>query len=108
MAKYYDIIGFVITEETSPGVFTETVCERAYSGDILKNTRMLQTIDQVNDNVNVSNEISIVADAYAIDNFYAIRYARFMREFWKVSNISVDPDNPHRLRLSLGGVYNGK
>ena len=65
---------------------------------------MTSTTDLVNDNINISNEFSIVADPYAINNFHAIRYVEFMGAKWKISNVSVQ--HP-RLLLTAGGVYNG-
>ena len=104
MAKYYGAIGYAEMVETSPGVHDEQIVERNYYGDIVRNIRNLQTTEHLNDNVNVSNQISIVADPYAIANFHSIRYATFMGAKWKVS--SVDVQSP-RLLLSLGGLYNG-
>lgn len=105
MTKWFGVIGYAETVETTPGVWEEKIVEREYFGDVTRNTRRLQTTDQVNDNVDISNEISVVADPYAYQNFHAIRYAEFMGTKWKVS--SVDVQYP-RLNLSLGGVYNGK
>lgn len=104
MAKYYGAIGYAETVETSPGVWEERITERSYYGDVIKNNRNLQNSEYLNDNINVSNQISIVADPYAIANFHAIRYAEFMGTKWKVP--SVDVQTP-RLLLSLGGLYNG-
>lgn len=105
MTKWFGVIGYAETVETTPGVWEEKIVERTYFGDITRNTRRLQTTDQVNDNVDISNEISVLADPYAYQNFHAIRYAEFMGMKWKVS--SVDVQFP-RLNLSLGGVYNGE
>ena len=104
MAKWYGVIGYSETVETSPGVWEEQITERNYYGDLIRDTRRLQTIDQVNDNINVANEISIVADPYAELHFHSIRYAEFGGVKWKVN--TVEPRRP-RLILSLGGVYNG-
>lgn len=104
MAKYYGAIGYAETVETSPGVWSEQIVERMYYGDVIRNTRNLQNSEYLNDNINVSNQISISADPYAIANFHAIRYAEFMGTKWKVP--SVDVQVP-RLLLSLGGLYNG-
>lgn len=103
MPKWYGKIGYGVTEETSPGVWTEEIVERQYYGDIIRNLRRLETSDQVNDNVSVSNEISIVSDPYAFENFHSIRWVEFMGSKWKVTNVEVQ--HP-RLLLSLGGVYN--
>lgn len=106
MAKFYGIIGYAETVETSPGIHTEQVVERSYYGDVIRNTRRLQTTDQVNDDVNVSNEISIVADPYANDHFHAMRYVEFMGAKWKITN--VDASRYPRLILTVGGLYNGQ
>lgn len=104
MAKFYGPIGYAKMVETSPGVHDEQITERMYYGDLTRNRRMLQTANQVNDNINIANEISIVADPYAYDNFHAMRYVEFMGARWKVTNVEVQPP---RLILTVGGLYNG-
>ena len=104
MSKWFGKIGYAVTEETTPGVWVEQITERTYYGDIIRNTRRLQTSDKLNDDINVSNEISIVADPFARENFHAMRYIEFMGTRWKVSSVEVQYP---RLILSLGGVYNG-
>lgn len=104
MAKWSGIIGYAKTVETSPGVWEEKITKRNYRGDVIRNSRALQTANQVNDNVNVSNVISIVADPYVNENFYAMRYIEFMGAKWKITNIEVERP---RLKLTIGGLYNG-
>lgn len=104
MAKYYGKIGYAETVETAPGVWKEQVTERNYFGDLTRITRRLQSSDKVNDDINISNELSIVADPYAMNNFHSMRYAEFMGTRWKVSAVEVQYP---RLILSLGGLYNG-
>ena len=84
MAKFYGKIGYANTVETKPGVYEEQIVERSYYGDLIRNTRRLQSADQVNDDINISNEISIVADPYATNNFHTMRYAVFMGTKWKI------------------------
>ena len=105
MAKFYGKIGYANTVEAKPGVYEEQIVERSYCGDLIRNTRRLQSADQVNDDINISNEISIVADPYATNNFHTMRYAVFMGTKWKISNVEVSYP---RLILTLGGVYNGQ
>lgn len=104
MAKWYGTIGYADTVETTPGVWTEQITERKYYGDLTRNTRRLQTADKLNDDINIVNELSIVADPYAINNFHSMRYAEFMGAKWKINNVEVQ--HP-RLVLTLGGVWNG-
>lgn len=105
MARWYGSVGFAESKETKPGVWTPVITERTYFGEIIQNFRKLESSDQVNDDVNVSNKISIVADPYAEQNFHKIRYAEFMGAKWKVGNVEVQRP---RLILTLGGVWNGK
>lgn len=104
MAKFFGKIGYAETIETTPGVWEEKITEREYFGDLIRNTRSLQSGEQLNDDINISNEISIVADPFAYENFHSMRYVEFMNAKWKVS--SVDVQYP-RLILSVGGLYNG-
>lgn len=105
MAKFFGPIGFATTVEIRPGVWTEKIVERNYRGDVIRNTRRLQTADQVNDDINISNEISIVADPFANGNFHSMRYIGFMGAKWKISSVEVKYP---RLILTLGGVWNGQ
>lgn len=102
--KYYGAIGYSITEETSPGVWAERIHERNYTGDVIKNNRRYSSSDNLNDNVTISNEFSVVADAFAYDNFMAIRYIEWMGARWKVETVEIQRP---RLLLTVGGVYNG-
>ncbi|MCI8992294.1 MAG: hypothetical protein HFG80_06140 [Eubacterium sp.] len=104
MAKFYGIVGYAETAETKPGVWKPIIVEKEYFGDLVRNTRRYESADQVNDNLTIANEISIVADPYAYENFHAMRYVEFMGAKWKISNVEVQRP---RLILTIGGVYNG-
>lgn len=106
MAKWYGKIGYAESVETEPGVWDDVITERAYSGDVYRDNRKLQsTGDSTNDNVNINNQISIVADPYAYEHFYSMRYVEFRGTKWRVSD--VDASQYPRLILSIGGTYNG-
>ena len=102
MAKWYGKIGYTEQIETAPGVWEEKTSERQYYGDVVRNVRKLEPSGEVNDNINVSMEISIVADPYAIQNFHTMRYIEFMGSLWKIYNVEV---NYPRLILTIGGLY---
>lgn len=105
MAKYYGTIGFCMSKETAPGVWSDDVIEdRKYYGELIRNTRKLQSREYVNDGVNISNQVCIIADPYATANFHMIRYAEYMGVKWKVTDVEVQYP---RLILTLGGEYNG-
>ena len=104
MAKFYGPIGFAELVETTPGVWIEDIVEHNYYVEVIKNSRNLQTSAQVNDNVNISNQFSIIADPYANTNFHAMRYIEYMGTKWKITNVDVQFP---RLVMSAGGIYNG-
>lgn len=105
MAKFYGPIGYVAASETAPGVYTtDVVTEHNYVGDVIKNTRRLEAGENLNDNLTISNTISIVADPFAYQNFYAMRYIKWMGVYWKITSVEVSRP---RLILTIGGVYNG-
>lgn len=104
MAKFYGKVGYGVAAETSPGVWEDTIHEVAYLGDVVQSTRKLQETENLNNDISVQNSISIVADAYANEHIFAIRYVEWAGSLWTVS--SVDVKRP-RLLLRLGEVYNG-
>lgn len=105
MAKFYGEIGFAEEMETTPGIWVESIVPRNYYGELIRNTRKLQTSGQVNDNIEVANEISIISDPYANENFHSMRYIKFMGTKWKVTSVEVQYP---RLILTIGGEYNGR
>lgn len=104
MAKWYGKIGYAVTEKTEAGVWEEKTTERTYFGDLTRNISKHVSSGNVNDNIEIANAISIVADPFAYENFHSMRYIEFMGALWKISNVEVQ--HP-RLILTIGGVYNG-
>lgn len=102
--KFYGAIGFATTKETTPGVWEEVITEQSYYGDVTRNTRKLQNSEGLNDDINIGNDISIVANPYILSNMYAMRYVVFQGAKWKITNVEVQYP---RLILSIGGLYNG-
>jgi hypothetical protein len=90
--------------ESAPGVWKDVITETSYFGDVIRNTRQLHDGTKVNDDLSVNNSISIVADEYANEHFFAIRYVAWAGTLWAVTNVEVQSP---RLLLTLGGVYNG-
>lgn len=102
--KFFGKIGFNQgTVETRPGIWKPKILERKYYGDILRNNRHFESGKQINDNINIDNQISILADPYANDNSSTMIYVTFMGAKWKISSIEVQFP---RLILTLGGLYN--
>lgn len=106
MARFSGVIGYGETVEnpSEPGVWETRITERHYYGDVLRNTRRTEgSQDGINDNINVSNQISIVADPYAREHFFNIKYVVWQNSKWKVSEVEVLRP---RLLLTIGGLYN--
>ncbi len=103
MAKFYGVIGFIETKETKPGIWTEEITEKDYYGDVLQFNKRMETGSGINDNINISNKISIVADPFAYENFHHIRFVVWMGTKWKITTVEIQYP---RIILSIGGVYN--
>lgn len=103
MARFRGSVGYSKTVEKTPGVWVGEIVEREYTGDVIKNTRRWSNSGKLNDDILINNQISIIADPFALLNFYQIRFVRWMGVKWKVSNIEIQRP---RLILTLGDVYN--
>jgi hypothetical protein len=107
MARFFGEVGYGDSVETptDSGVYKDVITETSYYGDVIRNTRKLEPGESLNDDITVGNSISIVADEYAIEHFFKIKYIRWMGTLWTVKNVEV---RSPRLILSLGSVYNGQ
>lgn len=105
MNRWFGKVGYSETVETAPGVWTPQDTVHEYYGDVMRNaTRWAMNSNSTNDNLTVNTQISIVADPFAIEKFYSIKWIEFMGVTWKITN--VDPQPP-RLILTLGEKWNG-
>lgn len=104
MSKWFGKIGYAITGETEPGVWEDTIVTRDYYGDLISDKYMRQLSGNVNDDINLTSVISIIADPFAYENCSHMAYAEIMGARWKITDIDIKPP---RLNLTIGGVYNG-
>jgi hypothetical protein len=94
-------------QEVTPGVWKEVITELHYYGDVVRNSRRLESPpagQTLNDDISVENSFSIVADAYAYENFMSMRYVTWSGSTWRVTNVEV---RRPRLILTIGGLWNG-
>lgn len=105
MSKFYGKLGFAKAVETSPGIWEDEIVEKYYKGDIIKYSRRWEHGESANDNLNVSDRISIVADSFAVNNVYCMKYIELWGSLWKITEVSIDRP---RIVLSIGGLYNGE
>lgn len=104
MAKFYGNIGFVKTMETSPDIWETVETVKRYRGDLVRNQRRWEDSESINEDLTISNEISIVADKFAYENIDAMKWVEVMGAKWKVNSVTIDYP---RITLTVGGVYNG-
>ena len=104
MARFHGAVGFVQTVETVPGVHREVATEYVYGGDILRDTRQYEKGESLNDDLNMNNRISILANDFALLNVKFMRYINWMGSNWKITNVAIERP---RLIITIGGVYNG-
>ena len=104
MARFYGPVGYIV-EETANDITKEVPYERFYKGDLVSNNRRLEQGIGVNDDIKINNQISIVADPYALSHIFAMRYVKWMGSAWKITNVDVQTP---RLILTLGGLYHGE
>ena len=103
MAKFYGKIGYETQVETAPSVYTPNTTVREYYGDIARQSRRLENGQKVNDDINISVTLSIVADPFAYQHFHEMKWVEMHGTKWKISDVT--PAYP-RLELTIGGVYN--
>lgn len=106
MAKFYGGVGYgeAVENPAGSGIYVDVITERQCYGDIVRNSRSLESGQYLNNDISVGNSISIVADAYASEHFHAIKYVRWAGARWIVTSVEVQRP---RLILQLGGVFNG-
>jgi hypothetical protein len=106
MARFYGEIGYGNSVEYPPdsGIYVDRIIEYSYYGDVIRNTRRIESGESLNDDISVGNSISIIANEYAVEHFMKIKYVRWAGVLWTVTDVEVKSP---RLILSLGSVYNG-
>lgn len=105
MSKWFGKVGYgAATNNSRPGVWTTDITERSYYGELTRLASSVQQGEGLNDDLQLKHDVSIIADAYALQNFSNIKYVTIMGTRWKVKSVEVQRP---RLILSIGGVYNG-
>ena len=103
MARFHGKVGYLITEDVGHGIHKERIIERPYFGDVNRQAYNWSAGSSLNDNITISNEFSIVADAFAYENLYTMKYITYLGTKWKITNANIARP---RIILSIGGIYN--
>lgn len=104
MARFFGGIGFGDPVEKVKGVWEDVIIEHQYYGDVRQDTLTVSTASSALPEGRFQTTISVVADAYALENFTAIRYIRWAGSLWTVTSVAFARP---RLILILGEVYHG-
>lgn len=106
MAKFYGKIGFSTTVKRASGIWEPVTVEKEYYGELLKRRHSWSSNgESPNDNLVISNVISVIADDYLTNNIADMRYVVWNGSKWEVKSITV---NHPRIEITLGGVYSGQ
>jgi len=104
MARVRIVVGYAQSIETAPGVWTDVPIEYTYYGDVIRNVNRQEKGSGTNDDLNISNQFTLIGDWEHYDNFQTMRYIRWMGALWKITSVEVQRP---RLLITVGGVYNG-
>lgn len=107
MNKFYGKVGFAINtnSEEDPDAYMDTIVERAYYGDILRNSHRYSQGSTLSGDLTISNQFSIISDPFANEHSDAMRYIVYNSTKWAITD--VDISQYPRLIVSVGGKYNG-
>jgi len=102
--RFHGNVGFGESVETAPGVYEDVIVAHEYFGDVTRAARKLAEGENLNQDLSLVNTISIVANAYASEHFFEVRYVEWSGVYWTVTDVEIQRP---RLLLRLGEVYNG-
>lgn len=106
--RFSGVVGYAVSTETVPGIWTDVVTEKTYFGNVVTNSRRLEPPPMVppeaNSGISLSNSFSIVADADAYENYLNMRYVIWEGVYWTITDAAIQRP---RIVLTIGGQWNG-
>lgn len=102
MAKYHGKLGFVLTEQTSPGTWTPRTEIREVTGDVLQRTVRENDSQSINPNVTFDQQISIVYDSFMTQHMFVLEWIEWFGKRWKISKIDI---RPPRMNITIGSEW---
>lgn len=100
--KWYDEIAFSNQVETEPDVWEEQVVKKKFMGDLLKVHKSNDQSSDINVDISVNNQLSVVMTPFLQNNFQKILYVQFFGAKWTVGTVEVQYP---RLLLTFGKLY---
>lgn len=108
MSRWYGSIGFSTQVEADPenhpSVYEQKVIEKKYYGEMNKKVRQWISDNQINNDIRISNTLTIYSDPYMTLHYGDILYITWLGKKWKVE--SADYANYPKITLQIGGIYN--
>ena len=104
MTKCSGVIGYILSVETQPGIWTGVPTEKNYYGDVVRDNRKIVDNNQINDSLNINNNISILSNKFMLENLAFMKFITFMSSKWKINSVDIIPP---RIIITIGGLYNG-
>lgn len=100
--KWFGNIAFSNQVETEPDVWEEQVVLRQFMGDVVRASKNNDANTDINVNISISNQLSVVMDPFIQNNFHKILYVDFNGAKWTVSSAEI---RDRRILLSFGKLY---
>lgn len=106
MARYSGMIGYALSvpHPEHPSIWQDKIVEHRRYGDLIKESSKWQPNQTINEDLELTNRISIVADKFSMDNMANMKYATLHGSKWSIKSATIQYP---RIILYLGGLYNG-
>ena len=102
--RYSGKIGYAVQTETSPGVWEDTITERAKLGTVKQRTEALDSGSSVLPEYRTTTSVSVLCDGVLKENYDNLRYLSHLGKNWVIASAVMEwPE----LILYIGEVYNG-
>lgn len=102
--RYSGKIGYAVQTEISPGVWEDTITERAKLGTVENRTEALSVQGSVLPEYKTTTAVSVLSDGVLAENYENLRYVSYMGKNWSIASAVFQYPN---LVLYIGEVYNG-
>ena len=103
MGKFRYKIGYSIPTEVAKGVWADKIVEHYHRGDMLNDQHRWDSSNEVNDDLNISNRFSFIADNFLKAHRTEMKYIVIDDVKWKIHNI--DLSTRPRIIVSISGLY---
>ena len=104
MSKFIGYIGYAQDVEVKPDVWQERIIEKPVRGEFIRRTDRPTNAGNINTDVILSNEISIIDNGYSKDHLGRMVYVKWRGTAWRITSLTYSFP---RINIAFGGIYNG-